>query len=97
MTSFPKPGPSVRRNPGPTRKEKEAARDTVWARCGGFCEKCKRPVIYERGEWASMHTAHIQGGIHRDNWDPETNLLGLCLWCHSDMHNEKSVPPKERG
>lgn len=97
MTMFPKPGNSVRRNPGPTRKEKEAARDAVWARCGGFCEKCKRPVIYERGEWSSMHTAHIQGGIHRDNWDPD-GLVGACIACHQVlMHNPKSVPPKERG
>jgi 5-methylcytosine-specific restriction endonuclease McrA len=78
-----------------TRKQKEAARNAVWERCGGKCEECGRDVIYDPGHWASMHTAHIRGGIHRSKWDL-SNLLGLCMQCHLvDMHNPKSVPRKQ--
>lgn len=78
-----------------SRKTKEKARDAVWERCKGKCEECGADALYESGEWASMHTAHIRGGIHRSDWSLE-NLKGLCLQCHLvGCHNPKSVPAKE--
>lgn len=78
----------------PTKKQKEEARQAVWERCKGFCEKCGRAVIFERGLWPSMHTAHIKGGVHRPDWSAE-NLQGLCMWCHGDDHSGGKVVPKK--
>lgn len=77
-----------------SKSAKQKARAAVWERCGGKCEGCDARMLYERGEWTSMHTAHIKGGIHRGDWSLE-NLKGLCLQCHMVGHNPKSVPPKE--
>lgn len=78
-----------------SKSAKKQARDAVWERCGGKCEGCGAAMLYERGEWASMHTAHKKGGIHREDFSLE-NLKGLCLQCHLvGIHNPKSVPSKE--
>lgn len=97
VPKFPKPKDAPKgepKAPRVTAKDKKIARDKVWRRCAGFCEMCSAPVLYERGEWNSMHTAHREGGIHRPNWDI-SNLLGVCINCHGiTLHNPKSVPKK---
>ncbi len=87
----------------PTKAEKTAIRNQVYAETGGRCEIAKHPkhipgVLPSEGdEFHRWHLVHIKGKrVH--GWGRE-NLCGGCYWCHIEyLHRGgKPVPAKERA
>lgn len=52
-------------------------REIVWARCGGYCEKCGNPL--EADNWA-LHHRKLKS---RGGEDSPANCVALHHWCHN--------------
>jgi 5-methylcytosine-specific restriction endonuclease McrA len=60
----------------------QAARASIYRRCGGRCEGCRRLLA-----WPLMHAHHRKPrSAGRD--DSDANLLALCSRCHDRAHRE---------
>lgn len=77
----------------PTRKEKGIIRERIYERALEACENCGRWVRLAAGFWDSMHLHHIKTRGAGGDWSSE-NLKCLCLGCHMNIHNPKSVTAK---
>jgi hypothetical protein len=88
----------------PTKAEKAAIREKVYAECGGKCEINKHPQCIPNRVWPfdgdvfeRWHLVHLTGKrVH--GWD-RSNLCGGCPACHLiSLHTEggggKIVPSK---
>ena len=101
--SRPKAKRAKPRRGQPTPAEKKAIRDQVYDETGGKCEINKHLSCVPGRVWPSegsstwdhWHLVHLKAKrVH--GWDRE-NLCGGCPACHLiELHNPKSVPPKER-
>ena len=69
-------GPKVKK---PTPAESRRAYERVAERSFGLCEGCGKRQATQK---------HHRLYRSRSGRDEVTNLLDLCLWCHSDAHME---------
>lgn len=68
----------------------DAVRVYVWTREGGICQGCGDSTLIKKGDWRSMHTAHMKSkGSGGD--DLPYNLRCLCGQCHAHEHSGKKV------
>lgn len=71
-------------------------REVVWQRERGLCQVNRKPVTLTKGQWHSMHAAHIHskgaGGS-----DLPSNIRCLSLAAHGREHaGDRSAYPPER-
>ena len=76
-----------------TREEKNAIRLIVYEEANECCEQCGIGLVFESGSWSSMHLHHIKTRGSGGDWS-RSNLKCLCIACHLNQHNPKSVPSK---
>lgn len=68
----------------------DALRAFVWQREAGKCQDCPRKVILAKGEWQTMHAAHIKSKGSGGS-DLPSNIRCLCLECHAREHSGEKV------
>jgi 5-methylcytosine-specific restriction endonuclease McrA len=66
----------------------DALRESAWLRDGMKCRECGRAVILEKGDWISVHCAHIKSKGSGGS-DLPCNVRSLCLSCHDKEHRGK--------
>lgn len=63
----------------------DAVRESVWTREEGVCQDCGKSTILQKGDWRTMHAAHIHGKGSGGSDTPQ-NIRCLCLECHAREH-----------
>ena len=79
-----------------TGSDMEELRRACFDRDGGRCVVCGVALLWERGEWLSMHMAHVRGRGAGGS-DVLENVVSKCPGHHWEEHNPKVVPKKERA
>lgn len=98
MLRFPKPEPRKRARARETRGKadrRNACRAIVYARAGGCCQGCGRPLVLDPRDAPHVFAiAHVDEIVMRskggDPLDPDNCVL-RCAACHARRHGHRVV------